>query len=633
MCGIAGLICLTQSCGTDHARIVSRMVDLQVHRGPDDRGTDGAGRAMLGSNRLSIIDLSAAGHMPMHDPRTGRWIAYNGEIYNFMALREELAGRGYEFRSRTDTEVVLKAFQEWGDDAFGRFVGMFAVAIYDSKADTLTLARDRYGKKPVYYTEQGHHFLFASELKALVSVQKERAVNWQRLMEWSLYRNVDFGPRETLFAGLHALPAGHLMQVVGGRVMPPRCFYALGTQVNQAAYDRFGAMSSGDVAAQLEALVIQGVEDRLISDVPVGTLCSGGVDSSFITAVAARTRKDLLAFNVAVTGSGAIDESVYARQVTDSLGIQLKTLKADGKTFRGALVRAIYHSDYPLTHPNSVFFLLISEFARSHGVKVLLSGEAADELFGGYEHRYRRIIHYQRLQQLIRRLPGKLRRVLAAAGYAAENVPMTEFTGYEGLMAQTTSFIDRFARQELKLASERAYSFVGNDMDRRVLSGMLSDLTNFLAPLLRRLDRMSMAASVECRVPFLDHRVVDQAVNLPLKYRLRGRTDKWILKEIAGRHLPRGIVHRKKLGFPLPLGDYLAPLAGRELFEDGFCIHQLGISRAGLNQVIDNWRDQTDAFFSMLSLEIWGRLFFMDESVEKLSARVTQLAGDTPDAN
>ncbi len=626
MCGIAGLICLTPGCDDDHEGIVTRMCDVQVHRGPDDRGTEGIGRATLGSNRLSIIDLSAAGHMPMHDPATDRWIAYNGEIYNFLSLRDELIAKGYQFRSRTDTEVALKAFEEWGDGAFERFTGMFALAIYDARSDRLILARDRFGKKPLYYTQQqANHLTFASELKALVAVTGKPSVNWQRMMEWSLYRNVDFGPRETLFAGLHCLPAGHVMEVVRGEVLAPRPYYELRTRVDGEEYQRFGAMAADAVAAELETLVLAGVEDRLVSDVPVGTLCSGGIDSSLITAVAAAKRKDLLAFNVAVTGTGAVDESPYARQVTDSLGIELKTLQADGASFRANLVRAVYHSDYPLTHPNSVFFLLISEFARSHGVKVLLSGEAADELFGGYAHRYRRIGHYRRLQQVISRLPARLRRLVAAAGYAAENVPMTEFTGYDGLMAHTTSFIDRFARQELRAQSEDAFAFVSDELDRRVLGGMLSDLTNFIAPLLRRLDRMSMAASVECRVPFLDHRLVDRVVNLPLDFRLRGGTDKWILKQIAARHLPRSIVHRKKLGFPLPLEDYLAPLASRTLFQDGFCVNQLGISRVGLHQLVDNWRAHADAFFSMLALEIWGRLFFMGESVDELSGRVSRL--------
>jgi len=615
MCGISGLYCFAPGCDEDHSGIVATMCRTQHHRGPDDSGVESCGQATVGSNRLSIIDLSAAGHMPMQDVESGAWIVFNGEVYNFGTIRGELEALGHRFRSRTDTEVVLHAWLEWGEQSLQRFAGMFAFAIYDPRAARLVLVRDRFGKKPLYFTRQGEHLLFASELKSLVSVCGRGRVNWQQLMEWSLYRNIDFGPTETLFDGISSLPAGHLMEVREGEVSAPRPYYSLESHVRREEYARLGSLALPALREEIEAKVLAAVEDRLIADVPVGTLCSGGIDSSFITSVAARGRKDLLAFNVSVSGAGAQDESPFARRVTDWLGIRLLTFEADGQSFRDNLVRAIYFSDYPLTHPNSVYFLLITEFARSHGVKVLLSGEAADELFGGYSHRYRRYGQYRRLQQLVRRMPGKLRRLVVAAGYAAENVPMAEFTGYEGLMAHTTSFIDRFSRIELRARCEEAFGFVEDEVDRGVLAGMLADMTNFLAPLLRRLDRMSMGASVECRVPFLDHRLVETVVNLPLSSRLRGGQDKWLLKQIAERHLPRDIVYRKKLGFPLPLRDYIAPLASEAIFHDGYCVEQLGLDRRGLSRVVAQWSDNVDGFFSLLSLEIWGRLYMRGESV------------------
>ncbi len=615
MCGISGLYCLATTCDLDHAAPVATMCRMQHHRGPDDSGVESFGRVAIGSNRLSIIDLSAAGHMPMHDAESGAWIVFNGEVYNFAAIRRDLETLGHRFKSHTDTEVVLNAWLEWGEHCLERFAGMFAFAVYEPRHDRLVLVRDRFGKKPLYYTRQGGHLLFASELKSLAAVSGPIGVNWQQLMEWSLYRNVDFGTPDTLFEGFSAVPAGHLMEVRGGEVGAPRPYYSLEAHVCQEEYARLGALAPQALREEIEAKVLTAVTDRLVSDVPVGTLCSGGVDSSFITSVAARGRKDLLAFNVSVVGAGAQDESPFARRVTDWLGIRLLTLEADGQSFRENLVRAIRFSDYPLTHPNSVYFLLITEFARSHGVKVLLSGEAADELFGGYAHRYRRYGQYRHLQRLVRRLPGKLRRLLVAAGYASEDIPMAEFTGYEGLMAHTTSMIDRFSRVELRSRCEKAFAFVDNEVNRNVLTGMLADMTNFLAPLLRRLDRMSMGASVECRVPFLDHRLVETAVNLPLSCRLRGRDDKWLLKEIAVRHLPRDIVYRKKLGFPLPLRDYVAPLARETVFRDGFCVEELELSRRGLAQIVSRWADNVDGFFSLLSLEIWGRLYMRGESV------------------
>ena len=215
---------------------------------------------------------------------------------------------------------------------------------------------------------------------------------------------------------------------------------------------------------------------------------------------------------------------------------------------------------------------------------------------------------------------------MPSLGYACNGIPFTGFSEYEGLLAHSTAFLDNFARESLLLRCADAYQFVSKDSERVVLAAMLGDLTNFLAPLLRRLDRMSMAASVECRVPFLDHRLVHTVINLPLSYRLRGFTDKWLLKEIAARHLPHDIVYRKKMGFPLPLKDYLAPLAREELFRDGFCVEFLGLHRRGLMKAISNWTENVDGFFNLLALEIWGRLFFFRQTVDDVTDAVLRVS-------
>ncbi len=627
MCGIAGLACLTDGCREqDHVALVSRMCDVQVHRGPDDRGVSSLGSVCLGSNRLSIIDLSQAGHMPMAD-RSGRnWIAYNGETYNFGTLREELAALGETFASRTDTEVVLYAFQRWGTAAFERLVGMFAFAILDRETDTLTLVRDRFGKKPLYYTRHDGHFLFASEVKALLRVRDRLRPNYQRLTEWSLYRNADFGSPDTLIEDVSSLPAGHYLTVSRGVVGPPRCYYSPDADIDAGVYERFRRLSSAEATAEVEALLQQSVRARLVSDVPLGTLCSGGIDSSLITALCARDLPDVTAFNVSVAGYEHLDESRYARQVTDSLGIRLLGYPMTARAFHENLARAIYHCDFPLTHPNSVAFLLVSEFARQHGVVILLSGEAADELFGGYMQRYRRYRQFLQARRLLGLLPTKIRRLVALAGYAADGVPATSFWEYEGLLAHATGFLDKFSREDLRHRCEAAYRFVEKASDRAVLGAMLADMTNFLAPLLRRLDRMSMAASVECRTPFLDHDLVRRVVNLPLDYRLRGRTDKWMLKEIAARYVPREVVYRRKVGFPLPVRDYLAPLARQEFFRKGFCLEYLEMHEHGLLDAVANWEQNVHGFFNLLALEIWGRLFFLGQPLESVTGRIMEMA-------
>ena len=630
MCAIAGLICLKRQCREeDHLRIVRKMCDIQSHRGPDDSGVVSLGHVCFGSNRLSIIDLSAAGHMPMADTEENFWIVYNGETYNFQTLREELIRCGHVFRSKTDTEVVLHAFKQWGEECFERFAGMFAFAIYDRRNDTVTLVRDRFGKKPLYYTCADRHVLFASEMKVLLQVSDAPKVNRQRLMEWSLYRNVDFGSSSTLVENIFSLPAGHFLQIHEGRIGTPQRYYSVESEVDAATYERFDRQPRKDLVAEIESLVLTGVQERLVSDVPLGVLCSGGVDSSLVTAVCTRYRKDVAAFHVSVAGYPEMDESGYAKQVTDMLGIDLFTCELEGDNFCRNLPRAVYHSDVPITHPNSVAYLLVSELARKHGTIVLMSGEAVDELFGGYMHRYRRYRQLLQARHFLGYLPAKLRQIINLAGHACNGVQATELPGYGSGLAQMIGMLDGFTRDELRSRCADAYRFVANDGERGVLAAMLADLTNFLSPLLRRLDRMSMAASVECRVPFLDHRLVKKAVNLPLSYRLNGSTDKWILKEIATNYLPREIVYRKKLGFPLPLQDFLAPLAREEFFRNGFCLEVLELRPKGLAETISNWTHDVEGFFTLLTLEIWGRLFFLRQPLEEVTEQVTRLSGQT----
>jgi asparagine synthase (glutamine-hydrolysing) len=330
------------------------------------------------------------------------------------------------------------------------------------------------------------------------------------------------------------------------------------------------------------------------------------------------------AFHVSVAGHEDLDESRFAKHVARALGLKLLTYPMTAEVFRSTLPRAIYHSDFPLTHPNSVAFLLVSEFARAHGVVILLSGEGADELFGGYMQRYRRYRQFLWLRRISALLPAKIRKAFALAGYACEGIPATTFSEYEGLLAHTIAFLDKFAREDLRLRCENAYRFVTGDSERAVLAAMLADITNFLTPLLRRLDRMSMAASIECRTPFLDHQLVRAVLNLPLSYRLRGRTDKWILKEIAARYLPHNIVFRRKVGFPLPLKDYLAPLAKRDFFRNGFVVDSLEIHQRGLLETIANWQLNVNAFFNLLALEIWGRLFFRGQSLDTVTEQLLQ---------
>ncbi|MBM3320850.1 MAG: asparagine synthase (glutamine-hydrolyzing) [Candidatus Eisenbacteria bacterium] len=629
MCGIAGLVCFKEGCREeDHLALVERMLDLEAHRGPDDRSSVSLGKIALGAVRLSILDLSPAGRMPMSDDDGRWWIVYNGEVYNFKEIREELKRAGHRFRSRTDTEVVLHAFMEWGEACVERFVGMFAFAIHDRRTGTVTLVRDRFGIKPLYYSARGGHFLFCSEMRPLLRVQEGLRLNRRSLLEWLLYHNADVLTPDTPIEEIEAVLPGRMVTIRDGNVAS-RVYYDPAERIDERDYARIAAMKTEEVAGVLERILAASTEARLVSDVPVGTLCSGGLDSSLITALASRGSKKLTAFHVSVADHPDLDEKPHAQAVAKSLGIPLISFALDGAEYRRALPRTVFASDLPLAHPNSVAFALICRVARAEGVLVLLSGEGADELFGGYGWRYARYRRLLRVRRALGILPRPMREWIRRVGYAAAGLPVTTLR-FDELIPLALSLVDRDARRAWRATCENAYSFVPSADDRAVLGAMLSDLDDFLVPLLRRLDRMSMSASIECRVPYLDHRVVETAVHMPLAHRGGGKGDKKILRRIAARHLPPSIVSRKKVGFPLPLGEYLAPLARPEFFLGGFCEEGIGISRRSLDEIALRAPENPFAFSCLVDLELWGRLVYRNEPLEEVEESLRRLEPNSP---
>ncbi len=614
MCGLAGAIRVDDRDNSlDLAGIVRRMCDMQAYRGPDDSGVVALGEVCLGSRRLSIIDLSPSGHMPMSDS-TGRWwIAYNGEVYNFAAIREELLARGHVFRSQTDTEVVLHAYMEWGSDGLQRFVGMFAFAICDTQSGELILARDRYGKKPLYYSRVGDLVLFASEIKALLIGRRDLRIDQQSLVEWFLYRNVDALMPRTLIEGVSAVMPGQIVKI-GRTGITTSLYYSTTWHVSQSEYEQNAQASPKQIVDEVDQLLSDAVRLRLISDVPVGTLLSGGLDSSLVTAIAANQTRDLTAFHVSVEGYPDLDERRYAEQLTASLGLKFVVHSLTGAEFRKALPYVTYLEDLPLTHPNSTAYYLISKVCREHGVLVVQSGEGADELFGGYSWNYRRRRRLLKLQPYLKKIPGAVYSTLALPLLAHFGMPVWAHR-FRDLLPPTVGFIDRYARADWEEQCEHAYGFVADRVDRGVLGAMLADISDFLPPLLRRLDRTTMGASIECRNPFLDHRLVHKAINLPLDYKVGKRADKWVLKEVAARYIPANLVNRKKAGFPLPVDDYLAPLVRPEFFTDGFCENTLGFGRRGTQRLMAAGHQWIHGIFGLIALEIWGRIYFMGQSV------------------
>jgi asparagine synthase (glutamine-hydrolysing) len=374
---------------------------------------------------------------------------------------------------------------------------------------------------------------------------------------------------------------------------------------------------------EVDELLSDAVRLRLISDVPVGTLLSGGLDSSLVTAIAAKQTRDLTAFHVSVEGYPDLDERRYAEQLTTSLGLKFVVHSLTGAEFRKALPYVTYLEDLPLTHPNSTAYYLISRVAREHGVLVVQSGEGADELFGGYSWNYRRRRRLLALEPYLKKIPARIFSTLALPLYAHYGMPVWAHR-FRDMLPPTVDFIDRYARADWEEQCESAYAFVADRVDRGVLGAMLADISDFLAPLLRRLDRTSMGASIECRNPFLDHRLVHKAINLPLDYKVGRRADKWVLKQVAARYIPASLVNRKKAGFPLPVDEYLAPLTRPEFFKEGFCESTLGLGHRGMERLMATGGRWVHGIFGLIALEMWGRVYFMGQSVAHVEGLVAE---------
>jgi len=625
MCGLAGLIHIDDApAGPDDESAVRSMCDLLAYRGPDHSGIMSVGGVCLGSRRLAILDLSSAGNMPMTEASGRWWIAYNGEIYNFAEIRRELAAAGVNFRSNADTEVLLQAWIAWGTGCLDRCVGMFAFAIYDRHDKELTLVRDRFGIKPIYWTQQGRVILFASELKALMSQCSDNRVNQRSLDQWWLYRNVDALTTETLIEGIQKIMPGQFARIRNGEIEVHR-WYSAASHVSEAHYREFEALPVKQVVERIEMQLDEAVRLRLVSDVPVGTLLSGGLDSSLVTAMATRHSSQLSGFHISIAGHSELDESRFAGTLADKLRIPFVPLELTADRFRACLAQVTWLEDTPLTHANSVGYYLISQVARRHGTVVVLTGEGADELFGGYAWSYRRQRLLRRLKPWLDLLPVRVQKILALLVYMQAGLPVNAHQ-FRELLPATIGVLDQYVRADALESCTAVYDFLDDAGAREVSGSMLADLGDFLTPLLRRLDRTTMGASVEARVPFLDHRLVHTAINLPLKWKVGRYDDKWILKQLARKYLPDQLIWRRKMGFPLPLAEYIAPLATPEFFAEGFCEQTLGLSHRGISRVLDHWQLSTEGIFGLIGLEIWGRTFLMGESTDGITERIESLA-------
>ncbi len=570
MCGIAGYIGIPIS-AEERLPFLHRMCNAIVHRGPDDDGYYADEFAGLGMRRLSIIDLST-GRQPMSNEAGTKQIIFNGEIYNYQNLRPQLEKQGHCFRTQSDTEVILRQFEQDGPACVHKFNGMFAFAIWDVKNKSLFLARDRMGVKPLYYYWDGRNFLFASEIKALLATgMVSRELNEQALWDYLTFRYVP--QPQSIWKNVYKLPPGHTLTISLQNPEPRPVRY---WDIPYA--DQVKKRNEAELLGEFEELFIDAVRLRLIADVPVGILLSGGLDSSAVAAAVAELHNaQLNSFSVAFADSPDINEFPYARQVARHAGLNHHEIAIGEKEFIDFLPRFAYFSDEPLADLASIPLYYVSQLARTK-IKVALSGEGSDEILGGYNlDVYVKDWDQNRLWQ---KLPAQFREGSASKiawrlgpGWV-ERLTLANIPRDLRLLPARASMTNHLTSEDKQILLRNGYyndslDLIRSELKRVPSSEPLHQLLYVFSQswlvedLLMKADKMSMANSIELRTPFLDYRLVEWAARAPANIKIgkagKGRYEtKRILRQFARKRLPKEIIERPKLGFPVPLYDWLS---------------------------------------------------------------------------
>lgn len=631
MCGIVGILNRDFRNPVDRT-LLERMTDIMSYRGPDERGVYISGNVGLGHRRLSIIDL-ASGQQPMADTKRGRAISYNGEIYNYRSIRDSIGTcKDVTWHTSSDTEVLLQLADFDNFKWLESLNGMFAFAVWDEKAKRLLLARDRLGVKPLYYVDLGASLVFASEIKPLLVFPGVfRAVNEKKIGEYLAFRNL--AGEETLFEGIRQLQPGHVMLVEAHSYQPRvERFWREGIDSTVSTYY---AKADASYEEQFIEIFSDAVMSRLVSDVPVGTFNSGGVDSSLVTAVVRSYKADALhTFSVGFEES-THDESKYSAMVSQRYHTSHHALIINQEDYVRELYRTAWHLEEPINHPHTVQIQLLSKLARQF-VTVVLTGEGADEVFGGYP-RYNII----KICQLMNLAPSfairwasdilghiKDRRIQKLAGSLGTDVTDQAVTN---AMFTPEQDLRKICHEEMGLAIRRnlhnqAFLSTGDAINQL----LYFDQRTYLRSLLHRLDRTSMAASLEARVPFLDYRLVEWSYKLNSSVKIRRLVNKWIVKKAAERWLPREIIYRKKFGFDVPvaqwlrnektLGAHLDLLRDATFRNRGYFDHKMVLVL--IERHLQGESDHTEILWGLLSFEIWCRLF-IDRPIEDVCSLTT----------
>jgi len=626
MCGICGVFHRerTRPVDRDTVRDMNQSI---VHRGPDDDGFLVEGNVGLAMRRLSIIDIKT-GHQPICNEDENVWIVYNGELYNHQNLRKDLEARGHRYRTKSDTETIVHLFEERGRDCVKSLRGMFAFAIWDRRKRELFIARDRLGIKPVYYWYDGKTLVFGSEIKAILAHPEVRPeFNRATLAEYLAFGYIP--EPDTMYAGIRKLLPGHTLTLGETGELQISAYWDLqieaddGARPRQYYVDRYRELLEGCVSS------------HLMSDVPLGVFLSGGLDSSAVAAITTKIRREPIETFAVGYGEEAFSELPYARMVANHIKSKHHEVSLSREEFFQALPQLIWHEDEPIVWPSSVSLYFVARLARER-VTVVLTGEGSDETLAGYT-RYPWTLLNSRIddvyrsmvpafgRKMVRRgihkgpLSGKLHRKLEHTFLVRDGASWASFYFDNFYSAFSSVEQERLLTPEAKALAGDAYAgsmHYWNSSAGDMLHRMLyTDIKTYLVELLMKQDQMSMAASIESRVPFLDHELVEFTASIPAKYETQGLAGKFILKSAVEDLLPREVVYRQKMGFPTPWAFWLAGpqldkleqllleprTVDRGYFKRDVVSALFAEHRAGA-------RDHGNRIWRLLNLELWQRV-------------------------
>jgi len=635
MCGICGVWEYGAGEGRVERALIERMRDQMPHRGPDDAGEliFDHGRGGFGFRRLSIIDLSPAGHQPMHGCTPQVWLAFNGEVYNHAVLREGLEARGHRYRSRTDSETILHLYEERGLDFVHHLEGDYSIAIWDEERAQLVLVRDRIGVKPLYFYQQDGRFIFASEIKAIL---QHPAVT-PEVDEESLYHYLTFlttPAPQTLFRDIQKLPAGHMLIVSrNGTVTIKQYWDALPPERIDTR------RSDEEHKEEILRLLRASIKKRMMSDVPFGVFLSGGVDSSAnVALMSEQMSRPVETFTVGFRDQEEFNELESARRIARDFKTNHHEVIISEKEMRDFLPGLVFHQDEPIADPVCVPLYYVSKLARESGTIVVQVGEGADEIFSGYDNYVRHLRIYEKFWQHAERVPHAMRRAasavmrpaLEATGRKRAAIELIRRLGADeplfwgGVVVYDETFKPRVLSKQMRerFKGRSSLEAVSPYLDHieavRPHSDFLSRMTYLELKLrlpellLMRVDKITMATSVEARVPFLDHHLVEYALGLPRALKVEGTSGKHILKRALEEVLPKDLLYSRKRGFGAPIRDWFrnglgelfdshllnGPMRRRDFFDDNFVARLVAEHRSGTH-------DWSFHLWSLLNLSLW----------------------------